>query len=122
MPTRRPIKGKKSQYSIADIRPVILQITGKYGATNVRIFGSFARGEQNNKSDIDLLVNLPKGTTLFDLSGLKIDLEEHLHRKVDVVSDDSIKPALRKRILSEARPLSQESRGRITAVAKPPSL
>lgn len=71
----------------------------------MRIFGSFARGEQRRTSDIDLLVDLPKGMTLFDLVGLKLDLEERLHRKVDVVPSDSIKPTLRRYILADARPL-----------------
>lgn len=86
-------------------RPKILKITRKYGVRNVRIFGSFARGEQRKTSDVDLLVDLPKGMTLFELSGLKIDLEEALKRKVDVVSARSIKPALRPYILADARPL-----------------
>lgn len=86
-------------------RPTILKITRKYGVCNVRIFGSFARGEQQKTSDVDLLVDLPKGMTLFELSGLKIDLEEALKRKVDVVSSNAIKPALRSHILADARPL-----------------
>ena len=87
------------------MRPVILRITGQYGVTNVRIFGSFARGEQRNISDVDLLVDLPDGMSLLDLSGLKIDLEEAVKRKVDVVPARSIKPSLEKYILADARPL-----------------
>jgi predicted nucleotidyltransferase len=77
----------------------------QYGVSNVRIFGSFARGEQRKNSDIDLHIDMPKRMSLLDLCGLKIDLEDALHRKVDVVPDDSIKPLLRDRILAEARPL-----------------
>ena len=80
-------------------------MTQKYGVRNVRIFGSFARGEQRKTSDVDLLVDLPDGMTLFGLSGLKLDLEEAVQRKVDVVPADSIKPALRGSILADARPL-----------------
>lgn len=87
------------------MRTTILAITNAHNVRNVRIFGSFARGEQRRTSDIDLLVDLPDGMTLFGLSGLKIDLEEATRRKVDVVSARSIKPSLRKNILADARPL-----------------
>ena len=86
-------------------REKVLKIAKEYGVTNVRIFGSFACGEQRQTSDIDLLVDLPGHMDLFELSGLKIDLEEAVHRKVDIVPSDSIKPALRKKILSTAQPL-----------------
>ena len=87
------------------MRPVILRIAERYGATNVRVFGSFARGEERMKSDVDLLMTIPERMSLLDLSGLKIDLEEALKRKVDVLPDDSIKPLLRDYILADARPL-----------------
>jgi len=89
--------------TIAKLRPIVLRVTGEYGVTNVRIFGSFARGEQRKTSDVDLLVDLPEGMSLLDLSGLKIDLEDALKRKVDVVPARSIKPALRENILADAR-------------------
>lgn len=91
--------------TVAQLRPVILRITRAHGVTNVRIFGSFARGEQRKRSDVDLLVDLPEKMSLLDLSGLKIELEEALKRKVDVVPADSIKPLLRGYILADARPL-----------------
>ena len=83
----------------------MLQITHQYGVRNVRIFGSFAREEQRTSSDIDLLVDLPDRMSLLDLSGLKIDLEDALKRKVDVIPARSIKPALRENILADARAL-----------------
>ena len=95
----------KKQPTLEKLRPIVLRVTQGYGVRNVRIFGSFARGEQRKTSDVDLLVDLPDGMTLFDLSGLKIDLEEALKRKVDVIPARSIKPALRETILAEARPL-----------------
>ena len=95
----------KAPPTVAQIRPIVLKITRAHGVKNVRIFGSFARGEQRKRSDVDLLVDLPDGMTLFGLSGLKIDLQEALHRKVDVVPSDSIKPALRQYILADARAL-----------------
>lgn len=104
MPTRRTTPAKKPP-TVAQLKPIVLKITRAHGATNVRIFGSFARGEQRKRSDLDLLVDLPKHMSLWDLIGLKIDLEEALHRKVDVIESDSIKPALRPYILADARPL-----------------
>ncbi len=87
------------------MRPVVLRIAQRYGIKNIRLFGSYARGKQRRTSDIDLLVDLPEHMTLFDLSGLKIDLEEALQKHVDLVPARSIKPALRDRILAEARSL-----------------
>lgn len=87
------------------MRPIILRIAKRYGVEHIQIFGSFARGEQRNTSDVDLLVDLPKGMSLFKLSGLKIDLEDALRRKVDVISAAAIKPALKPSILADARPL-----------------
>ena len=91
--------------TVARLKPIVLRVTKRYGATNVRIFGSFARGEQRATSDIDLLVDLPENTSLFDPSGLKIDLEEALQRKVDVLTVRSLSPYLRERILQEAKAL-----------------
>lgn len=91
--------------TLAQLRRAVLRVTREYGVSNVRIFGSFARGEQRKTSDVDLLVDLPDGMTLFDLSGLKLDLEEAVKRKVDVIPARSIKIALRERILAEARTL-----------------
>lgn len=105
MPVKITAAARNRKPSLARMRPKILRIAERYGATNVRVFGSFARGEQRQRSDIDLLVDLPDGMSLFDLSGLKISLEETLHRRVDVVPARSVKPALRDRIFSEAHPL-----------------
>ena len=91
--------------TLSEIRPTILRITKRYGATNVRVFGSFARGEQRKRSDIDLLVTLPKKATLLDIAGIKVHLEEELHRHVDVLTDGGISQYLRERILNEAKPL-----------------
>ena len=93
---------RAEKFGITQFRVPVLRVARKRGVRNVRVFGSFARGEQTKSSDLDLLVNMPRGSTLFDLAGLKIDLEATLKIKVDVIPDDSIKPALRKRILSDA--------------------
>jgi len=105
MPAKRKKTAREKLPTVAALRSEILRVTREYGVTNVRIFGSFARGEQRRTSDVDLLVDLPDGMTLFDLSGLKIDLEDALKRKVDVVPARSIKPALKDYILADARPL-----------------
>jgi predicted nucleotidyltransferase len=68
----------------------------------VRVFGSVARGEADEKSDIDLLVDLEKGRSLLDLAGLLVDLEELLGCKVDVVPEDSLRERIRGRVLKEA--------------------
>jgi len=105
MPRRSLKSAKQNTRTLDAMRGPIHRVARKYGVKNVRVFGSFARGEERRTSDIDLLVDLPEKMTLFQLSGLKIALEEELDMKVDVVPSRSIKPALRENILSEARPL-----------------
>ena len=83
-------------------REDILRIAAQYGAYNVRIFGSVARGEADEKSDIDLLVNMEPGRSLFDLGGLLSDLEDLLGCNVDVVTEDGLRDRIRKRVLNEA--------------------
>jgi predicted nucleotidyltransferase len=83
-------------------REEILHIAAKYGAYNVRIFGSVARGEADEKSDIDLLVNMEPGRSLFDLGGLLADLEDLLGCNVDVVTEDGLRDRIRDRVLKEA--------------------
>ena len=86
-------------------RAAILRIAARHGARKVRVFGSVARGEATADSDIDFLVEMEPGRSLFDLGGLHADLEELLGCKVDVVTDGGISPYLKDRILTEARPL-----------------
>jgi predicted nucleotidyltransferase len=86
-------------------RTEILELALRHGARNVRVFGSLARGEDNGDSDLDLLVTLEEGRSLLDLVGLKQDLEDLVHRPVDVVTERALSPYLRDRVLSEAIPL-----------------
>jgi hypothetical protein len=72
-------------------REAILAIAGRHGARDVRVFGSVVRGEADAASDIDFLVELEPGRSLFDLGGLLIDLQEHLHCKVDVMTPATLK-------------------------------
>ncbi len=83
-------------------REDILRIAAKYGASNVRVFGSVARGEADSESDIDLLVDMEPGRSLFDLGGLLMDLEELLGCNVDVVTEDGLRERIRERVLKEA--------------------
>ncbi|HIK24041.1 MAG TPA: nucleotidyltransferase family protein [Thermosynechococcus sp. M3746_W2019_013] len=86
-------------------REEILRITAKYGAHNVRVFGSVARGEADEQSDIDLIVEFEPERSLLDHAALWLELQELLGCKVDVVSERGIKPRIRERVLKEAVPL-----------------
>ena len=86
-------------------REEILRVAAQRGARNVRVFGSVARGDNDEKSDVDFLVEMEPGRTLFDLSGLLIDLESLLHVSVDVVTERGLRPRVRERVLAEAVPL-----------------
>jgi uncharacterized protein len=86
-------------------REAILQLAAKHGARNVRVFGSVARHEANEQSDIDFLVDMEPGRSLMDQGGLLMDLRELLGREVDVVTEKGLYWLLRRRILKEAKPL-----------------
>jgi len=85
-------------------RDEILRIAAKRGARNVRIFGSVARGEDDEDSDVDFLVELEQGRSLLDMGGLLMDLQALLGRKVDVVTDKGLRSRIRERVLREAVP------------------
>jgi predicted nucleotidyltransferase len=86
-------------------RDEILRIAARRGARNLRIFGSVARGAPSPDSDIDFLVDMESGRSLFDLGGLLSDLQELLGRPVDVVTEAGLRKRIRARGLAEARPL-----------------
>jgi len=86
-------------------REEILKVCAKYGARNVRVFGSVARREADEQSDIDLIVDFEPGRSLLDHAGLWLELQDLLGVKVDVVSGRGIKPRIRERVLQEAVPL-----------------
>lgn len=86
-------------------REAILRVAAEYGARNVRVFGSVARGEASDESDVDFLVDFEPGRSLLDLGGLRVELESLLGRRVDVVTEPGIYWLLRRRILNEARAL-----------------
>lgn len=78
----------------------IIPILKKYGVSRASFFGSVVTGKMSNTSDIDILVQMPTGSSLFDILRVKVDLEEHLDRKVDLVQYKAIKDSLKKEILS----------------------
>lgn len=86
-------------------REAILRTAAEYGAFNVRVFGSVARGEARGDSDIDFLVALEPGRSLLDLGGLLMDLQALLRCPVDVVTEASLRPRVREQVLKEAVPL-----------------
>lgn len=88
-----------SQHFAQEVRTLASQ----FGATNLRVFGSYARGAAKANSDLDLLVDLEPGHDLFDLIGLKQELESLLGIRVDVVTTQGLSPYLRTSVLKEAR-------------------
>ncbi len=86
-------------------RREILRIAAEHGAHNVRVFGSAARGDAREDSDIDFLVEFEPGTSLLTHADMIVALEDLLGRKVDVAPEKSLKERLREKVLSEARPL-----------------
>jgi predicted nucleotidyltransferase len=86
-------------------REEILRLAERRGAHNLRVFGSVARGEANENSDLDLLVAWEPGRSLMDHAGLVQDLQELLGMKVHVGTEKSLHWYVRDRILREARPL-----------------
>jgi len=87
--------------NIKEIKRKILPTLQRYDVKRVGLFGSFVRGQMTADSDIDILVEIKKDISLLDFVGLKLEIEEALNRKVDLVEYDTIKPLLRERILSE---------------------
>jgi len=79
-----------------------LRLCATYGARNLRVFGSVARGEADPRSDVDFLVEMEPGRSLFDLGGLQYELERLLDRLVDVVTERGLKARIRDRVLREA--------------------
>ncbi len=86
-------------------RDDILTIAARHGAHNVRVFGSVARGDARPDSDLDILVDLEPGRSLFDLGGLLYDLQALLGVEVDVVTEKGLRPRIRAQVIQEAIPL-----------------
>ena len=92
--------------TINEIKRKVLPILRKYNLKKAGIFGSIARGELREDSDVDILVEIERDDlSLLDFVGIKLELEAALGRKVDLVEYDTIKPLLRERILAEEIPI-----------------
>lgn len=96
------------EQSIQVIKKKIINILKRHGVIKAAIFGSFVRGQAKKSSDIDILVKLKGDKTLLDLVGLKIDLEEVLGRKVDIMTYSSLHPLLKDIILNEQKLIYEE--------------
>jgi len=92
-PSLNQLKGRRQE---------ILRLAEAYGARNVRVFGSIVRGEADESSDVDFLVELEPGRSLLDLGGLLMDLQKLLHCDVDVVTVKGLRERIRPRVLREA--------------------
>lgn len=90
---------------IDEHRVEILAIAKRHGLRDVRVFGSMARGDAGDDSDIDLLVTLPPEKTGLALGGMLMDVQTLLNRRVDVVTEKGLHPLMRDRVLREAEPL-----------------
>ena len=90
---------------IENNRAEILALAERHGVRDVRVFGSMVRGDTDDTSDVDLLVSLPPDKTGLALGGLLMDVQDLLQRRVDVVTEGGLHPALRDRVLREAQPL-----------------
>lgn len=97
--------GQAVEELLASKRVEILRIAAKHGASNVRVFGSAARGEAGPESDVDLLVQMEPGRSLLDHVALLQDLEDMLSRKVDVVNEKALHHSIRDRVMREATPI-----------------
>jgi predicted nucleotidyltransferase len=86
-------------------RQDVPRIAGKFGARRARIFGSVARGEADNQTDVDFLVDLDPGRSLLDLGGRQFELEELLGCPVDDVSERGLKRRIREHVPREAVPV-----------------
>ena len=96
--------------TIQIIKKQILPILKRQGVIKAALFGSTARGEDKKRSDIDILVKIPKNKSLLDIIQLEFQLEEKLGRKVDIVEYDAIKPLLRDVILNEQKIIYEQKK------------
>lgn len=88
--------------SIDEIRKAARPALEKHDVVKAELFGSYAKNEESDESDIDILVELEDGKTLAHMSELKKDLEEALEKDVDILTYDSVHPEIREKIFSEA--------------------
>ena len=109
-----PIPGQNGSMTIAStgtpsirerlerLRPAVMEVAQRYGASNLRVFGSVALNQEHEDSDLDLLVDLPASQSLLALVGIGQELEQLLGCPVDVAEPDSLHPLIRSEILQQA--------------------
>ena len=85
-----------------EIKKKIISILIKHGIKKILVFGSYARNEATPKSDLDLIVEFPEGTSLLDHVGMEIELSEALNMKIDLLSRNGISPYIKDQVLKEA--------------------
>lgn len=85
--------------TIRQIKEKAIPVLKEYNVRRASLFGSYARGESTDKSDIDILVSIPRGIGLFGFVDLKLELQKKLRKKIDLIHFESIKPMLKKSIL-----------------------
>lgn len=90
---------------LAGMREQVMEVAERVGLTDVRVFGSVARGEDTMNSDVDLLVDLPEGMTLWGLGAVTGELSDLLGVPVDLVPASDLKPGVRETVMREAKPL-----------------
>ncbi len=95
----------KPSFILDKERDAIRAAVCRYHTANPRVFGSVLNGSDTDGSDLDLLVDALPGTTLFDLGGLQIELEDLLSVAVDVLTPGDLPPKFRAKVLAEARPV-----------------
>jgi predicted nucleotidyltransferase len=86
--------------TIEEIRQKVSPILSKYNVRKASVFGSFAKQTSIDSSDVDILVELDPALSLLDFVGIKLEIEDALDKKVDLVEFDAIKPAIKKSILA----------------------
>lgn len=86
-------------------RTAVREVVGRFRISNPRVFGSVLMGTDQEGSDLDLLVDAPTGTTLFDLGGLQVELEDLLGVNVDLLTPGDLPLKFRDKVLAEARPV-----------------
>ncbi len=88
---------------IDEIKKMLIKVLRQHGVKKAALFGSIVRGESTEESDVDLLIEFEGRKSLLDLAGLKLELQELLKKKVDVVTYKSLHPLLKEKILSEQK-------------------
>jgi len=108
--TDQPLTGLGIDEIIGDKREAILRLAAEHGASNVRVFGSVARGEARPDSDVDLLITFPENRSIFDLVGLWLDTKDLMERDVSLIADAIDDKRFLNRILKDAVPYEQPTR------------